>query len=80
MNPLWNVLGKVLRTTLLASAGTLFTLLTGVAEKLSGSHVDGSIWELIAFSVASGAVTGLIAGLKRYLGYKATLDPYVPPR
>lgn len=77
MKPLLNVFAKVLKTTLIASGGTLLAVLAGLADKFL---VKGTTpIEIIAFAILSGAVTGLIAGLKRYLGYKVELDNFRTP-
>lgn len=79
MKPLLNVVAKALKTAFLASGGTLIALMAGAADKLlQGEHKSPA--EMIAFAIAAGAITGLIAGLKRYLGYKPELDPYVNRR
>jgi hypothetical protein len=74
MKAILNILGKVVKTTIIASGGTLIAILSGLLGKIVPSD-HATAWEMILASIAAGAVSGLIAGLKRLIDYKPELDP-----
>lgn len=70
-----NSILKTLKGTALGFVGTLLPLVLPFLDSLLPAPLQKvESWEAVGLSLLIGACTGILAGLKRFLQYKASLD------
>ena len=70
-----NALGKALKVFPVGFVGSALTLLLPFVESALPQPLQNvTTWEAVGISALIGALTGLVAGAKRFLQYKASLD------
>jgi len=75
LSRLINSIGKALKVFPVGFLGTLLPLVLPFVESALPKPLEAvTTWEAVGLSFLIGGATGLLAGLKRFIVYKASLD------